>query len=143
MTIPGFTAEVALRAVRGRYVAQRPVASSTLVQPAQISAITRSPFNLCQICPECCHLPAVNVSWLACGTGSGYVVVTGSNFSVNSGVHGQYTDCSGAFPVRLFANTDDKGSFTTWQRCDCGGSTTVTATDSSGNTAQMSTAMPC
>jgi hypothetical protein len=141
MMIPGFTAEAAVGAARGHYAGQQLSAPRTLLYPAQISPI----INICQICPECCniHLPTVNVSWLNCGTGSGYVVVTGRNFAANSGVNGQYTNCSGPFPVRLFASTDANGSFTTWQRCDCSGSSMVTANDTSGNSAQGSTALPC
>ena len=142
MRTPGFSADQAIGAARGRYAGRWIAGSSALAQPAL--TIWPGPINICEICPECCApQPSIGVNWLNCNNSTGYVLVTGKNFAANSGVQAEVGNCSGPYPVPVGASTDANGSFTAWVPCDCSGSTTVTAIDSSGNSAQGSAAMPC
>jgi hypothetical protein len=144
MNMPGYTGEASLYRSRGHYGVTEAISDrGTSVHP-ELNFPQIIPIDICLRFPQLCQLgPAVKVSWLTCNNGSGYVVVTGSNFAPNSGVQVDIGNCQGPFPVNAGATADGNGSFTTWAPCDCSGSTTVTALDSAGHSAQGSAAMPC
>ena len=77
--------------------------------------------NICSRFPWLCalNLTSINVNWLNCGTGEGYVLIRGQNFDANSSVLGSVSNCVGAFPVRLSIVTDGNGSFATWVQSGC------------------------
>lgn len=142
MTMPGFSAEFSLYRTSTPY--QGTECSSR--QDSSLGPALNIPIgNICQRFPWLCEIaPSINVSWLSCQNGlSGFVLVTGSNFAANSLMTIDVSNCSGPFSVQTHATSDGSGSFTTWTRCDCSGTTTVNAFDSAGGSATGTAAIPC
>jgi hypothetical protein len=152
MTGPGFTAEASLYLSRRSYVAHRTAAPSDEI----ISAGLFGP-------------PQISVSWAGPpypeGVGfPGTLNISGQNFAASNFVNLEITNCNSdstpffpdpvptsAFHVFCyyhlgirFCEAQPGGNFSyTTNKCVCGGSTTVTATDFLGNTASATANIPC
>jgi len=145
MRLPCFSAEFSLHGSNGHYDLPRSFSRDGRAVKAAREVVKKGPpLDICALFPHLCQpVPAINVSWLTCNNGSGYVVVTGTNFAAQTGVQVEVGNCSEGFSVPVGATTDVNGAFATWVPCGCGGSTTVIAIDSTGNWAQGSAPMPC
>jgi hypothetical protein len=164
MHLPGFSAEAALYRAdisyqvilsSGHGGGERVVAALQWCTPC-------SPYTPCstrghQICCRdsglgticgdnywCTPPPAIQVSWVPFGNGvAGLVIAKGCNFTANSQVQGEVTNCLGPYPRRISATTDASGEFTTWAECNCSGVTSVSACDGNGNCGQGTANIPC
>jgi hypothetical protein len=117
--------------------------AGALVRPAQ-SPRAIIPIDICLVFPRLgAPQPSLTVNWLNCGNQNGFVLVGGKNFAANSTVQADVGNCQGPFSVPVGASTDANGSFVAWVACNCGGSTTVNASDTAGNVAEGTAAMPC
>lgn len=86
---------------------------------------------------------AINVGWLPLGDGrTGLVLVTGQNFTPGQTILVDLTNCDLLGGNRR-PTANGSGQFSAWVWCSCGGATTVTAYDSSGNCAQETYPTPC
>jgi hypothetical protein len=135
VNMPGFTAEGSLYSTRVHYFERGTlVQGGATVQPAQIG-----------ILDPCLLGPNINVAWQSFHDGRrGVVVVTGSNFAGRTPVRVQFDNCSSAFPELGSTTSNTCGQFTILHTCTCGGPPiTVTARDSSGNSANGTVRQNC
>jgi hypothetical protein len=93
----------------------------------------------CGLDGTCIPVPTISAYWLYSGGKSGFVLVTGQNFTHNTSadpinVTVELTNCT-AGGAMFSAPTDKSGSFTAWKQCDCGGTTLVWVSDNAGMSA--------
>jgi hypothetical protein len=148
MSMPGYRAPASLYRTSNRY---QSVHSSdhgrglSTISPQ----LSLPPYDICYVAPWLCWPPPqIQVTWPHFPQDTqGFVLVHGSNFSKNSPMMVQISDCVGIDNPPFFpGNTDDKGEFTASAMCNCDSQfpvSPVQACDANFNCAYSSAKLTC